>query len=173
MLRLRGKDRQLFDVAARYYQSPKVEMPGHIIVSIGIMDVFGARMLSQPGGFQHHDRQRKGHRGKDRHDGATKDRQRRQCGVMSDLTSRRVGACPFYLDTRHDSPKVDTAPQSDALCCSQVMAIEQIRHVPRIACPFRPVESYRPDMRAFRGSPPDPSAVKIAKEFFTKTVKST
>ena len=35
------------------------------------------------------------------------------------------------------------------------------------------VESYRPDMRVYRGSPPDPSAVKIAKELLTKTVKST
>ena len=64
---------------------------------------------------------------------------------MSDLTSRTVGACPFCLDTRRDSPDVDTALQSDAPCGSQVMAIEQIRHVPRIACPFRPVPHTKSD----------------------------
>jgi hypothetical protein len=48
-----------------------------------------------------------------------------------------MGACPFCLDTRRDSREVDTVIQSDAPCCSQVMAIEQIRDVPRIACPFR------------------------------------
>jgi hypothetical protein len=48
-----------------------------------------------------------------------------------------VGACPFCLDTRRESPEVDKALQSDAPCCSQVVAIEQIRHVPRTACPYR------------------------------------
>ena len=30
---------QLLDVAARFYQSPKVELPGHVIISIGLIDV--------------------------------------------------------------------------------------------------------------------------------------
>jgi hypothetical protein len=39
---------QLFDVAARFYQLSKVERPGYLSVSIGLIDVLGARMLSQP-----------------------------------------------------------------------------------------------------------------------------
>jgi hypothetical protein len=35
------------------------------------------------------------------------------------------------------------------------------------------VENYRPDVRVFRGPRPSPSAVKIARELLTRTVKST
>ena len=35
------------------------------------------------------------------------------------------------------------------------------------------VESYRPDMRVFRGPPADPAAVKRAKEVLANTARST
>ena len=38
---------QLFDVASRFYSSPKVELPGYLILSLGLLDVFGAHMISQ------------------------------------------------------------------------------------------------------------------------------
>ena len=39
---------RLFDVAARFYRSPKVELPGYVILSIGLTDVFGFSMVSRP-----------------------------------------------------------------------------------------------------------------------------
>ena len=35
------------------------------------------------------------------------------------------------------------------------------------------VESYWPEMRVFPGPPPDPAAVRMAKELLAKTVRST
>src|SRR5271157_1751037 len=65
-------------------------------------------------------------------------RQRTGNGAMSDLTRRRIGAYTSYRDTRRDSP--EPALQSEALCCKQVVAVNQIRPVPRtafpVACPF-------------------------------------
>ncbi len=34
------------------------------------------------------------------------------------------------------------------------------------------VETYRPEMRVFRGAPPDPNAVRMARELLAKTAKS-
>ncbi len=42
---------QLFDIASPFYRSPKVELPGYVILSIGLIDVFGWRMISQPTDF--------------------------------------------------------------------------------------------------------------------------
>ena len=42
---------QLFDVAAQFYRSPKVELPGYVILSIGLTDVFGFSMVSRPSDF--------------------------------------------------------------------------------------------------------------------------
>jgi len=39
---------QLFDVASRFYKSPKVELPGYVILSLGFHDVFGSHMISNP-----------------------------------------------------------------------------------------------------------------------------
>ena len=32
---------QLFEAGARYYRSPKVELPGYVILSMGYIDVLG------------------------------------------------------------------------------------------------------------------------------------
>jgi hypothetical protein len=41
----------LFDIASCFYKSPKVELPGYVILSIGLIDVLGWRMISQPTDF--------------------------------------------------------------------------------------------------------------------------
>ena len=64
-----------------------------------------------------------------------------------------MGACPLCVGTRRDSREVDTALQSDAPCFSQVMAIEQIRNVPRFALFRRFEQEYmgrgRKDVHAY------------------------
>lgn len=44
---------QLFHVASAFYRSPRVELPGYIDLAIGLIDVLGFRMVSQPTEIDH------------------------------------------------------------------------------------------------------------------------
>jgi hypothetical protein len=81
--------------------------------------------------------------------------------IMDEYESGRITSTGFIIDllstvNRDDLKEVLEALPSDL--------VEQVRDF---------VESYRPDMRVFRGPPPDPSAVIMAKELLSKAVKST
>ncbi len=39
---------RLFDVASRFYTSPQVQLPGYVLLSIGLIDVYGCQMVSEP-----------------------------------------------------------------------------------------------------------------------------
>lgn len=81
--------------------------------------------------------------------------------VLDDYEEGRATATGFILDLLNN---VKHADLKEALESLPVDLVERVREF---------VVTYRPEMKAFRGPPPDPIAVEIAKELLAGKVKST
>jgi hypothetical protein len=80
---------------------------------------------------------------------------------LTDYTEGRITQTGFVVDL------LNTLNQDDLKRAPELLLSELLERVRDF------VETYRPDKRVFRGPLPTPSAVKIARELLTKTVKST
>jgi hypothetical protein len=81
--------------------------------------------------------------------------------ILDEYEEGRITATGFILDLFNE---VKHADLREALESLPVDLVEQVREF---------VENYRPEMKVFRGPPPDPIAVEIAKELLAGKVKST
>jgi hypothetical protein len=81
--------------------------------------------------------------------------------ILDEYEEGRITATGFVLDLLN---KVNHADLKEALESLPVDLVQKVRDF---------VEVYRPDMKVFRGPPPDPGAVNIAKELLAGKLKST
>ena len=84
------------------------------------------------------------------------------CGrILRHYNEGRITATGFIIDF------LNTADQDDLKETLEVLPPELLERLKDF------VATWRPDMRVFRGPPPDPSAVKMARELLASTAKST
>ena len=81
--------------------------------------------------------------------------------ILDEYEEGRTTASGFILDLLN---KVNHADVKEALESLPVDLMERVREF---------VVNYRPEMKVFRGPPPDPIAVSIAKELLATKVAST
>jgi len=79
--------------------------------------------------------------------------------ILDHYEEGRITATGFIIDF------LNTANQDDLREALEVLPPDLLERL-RVF-----VESYRPEMRVFRGPPADPAAVKMAKELLANTVK--
>jgi hypothetical protein len=72
----------------------------------------------------------------------------------------RITATGFILDLLNDANRDDLKEMLDVIPPDLLKKLRDF------------VVSYRPDMKIIRGDPPDPSAVRVAKELLTGTIEA-
>jgi hypothetical protein len=80
--------------------------------------------------------------------------------VLDNYEEGRITATGFIIDFLNAADQDDL---KEALEVLPANLLERLRDF---------VATYRPDMRVFRGPPPKPSAVRMAKELLANAVKS-